>query len=363
MHGVKILHMADIHLGSVFAGLPADKARTRRNESVYNCLNAIQDAKSCDALLLSGDVFNSGDVSVTILDVFLKAISDLGDIPVFYSCGNHDSYYTYAVQYCLNKAPSNLRIFPPDKMTFFTLDNLNLRVYGASFSDAHAENSLVDTDIKLDEDYINILCIHADTSPGLYNYINVNVLDKLGFDYAALGHIHSYSGINKTGNCYYAYPGIPEGRGFDECGDKGYIKGSVLKGNADLQFIKMPGKKYIDEKIDISDFQNEYELVDIINSFCPDHTEICRFTLVGNNNFDHEIDLLFLNSECLAYSSVIYDQTKQNISIEDYVGNSGLRGFCAKEAKRLTDNSSNEDEKEKYKKAFSLLVELFDTKL
>ena len=42
-------------------------------------------------------------------------------------------------------------------------------------------------------------------------------------DYIALGHIHKFSGIKRIGNTYYAYSGCPEGRGFDEEGDKGII--------------------------------------------------------------------------------------------------------------------------------------------
>lgn len=360
MQEVRILHIADMHLGSVFAGLSSDKAKTRRNEATYNCLKAINDALSCDALLLSGDIFNSGDVSVSLLDTFLKAVSDLGDIPVFYSCGNHDSYYTHAVQYCLNNLPSNLHIFPPDIITFYTLNNLKLRVYGSSFADVHVENSLVDSSLSLDSEYINILCIHGDTSPGVYNYINLNTLKTIGFDYVALGHIHSYSGIKKIGNCHYAYPGIPEGRGFDECGDKGYIKGTVSKGEVNLEFITLSNKKYLDEKIDVSDFENEYELVDVINSFCPNKTEVCRFTLVGMNNFLKEIDLNFLKSQCNAYSSAFFDETKQTVNPEDYLGFSGLKGFCAKETLRLMECSTTDEEKEEYKKAFCLLLEHFD---
>ena len=42
-------------------------------------------------------------------------------------------------------------------------------------------------------------------------------------DYLALGHYHSYSGavIDERGSAVYS--GTPEGRGFDEAGDKGFI--------------------------------------------------------------------------------------------------------------------------------------------
>ena len=39
-------------------------------------------------------------------------------------------------------------------------------------------------------------------------------------DYLALGHIHQASGLQREGSTYWAYPGCPEGRGFDELREK-----------------------------------------------------------------------------------------------------------------------------------------------
>ncbi len=46
-------------------------------------------------------------------------------------------------------------------------------------------------------------------------------------DYVALGHIHAYSGARTAGRVPYAWPGCPEGRGYDECGEKGVIIADV----------------------------------------------------------------------------------------------------------------------------------------
>ena len=40
-------------------------------------------------------------------------------------------------------------------------------------------------------------------------------------DYIALGHRHSFSGINIAGRTHFAYSGCPQGRGFDELDEKG----------------------------------------------------------------------------------------------------------------------------------------------
>lgn len=362
MEGVKILHMADMHLGSAFTRLDSDMSSIRRNETIYSCIKVIRDAADCDILLISGDVFDYGDVSTAILDSFLHAITELGDIPVFYSCGNHDSYYSNAVSYCLKNSPHNLYIFPPDALTYYQFDSMNLRVYGASFATEQKDTSMLESAEELDKSYINILCMHGDDTKGVYNYIDTSKLADIGFDYAALGHIHSFSGIQKTDTTYWAYPGVHDGRGFDECGDKGYIKGTIFKGSVQLNYISSSSRIYLDEKIDISDFKNEYELIDVINSLCPNGNEISRFTLIGDNNFGKSIDTAFVVNNCKSFHAECIDNTVIALSAEDYIGFPGLKGACASETVAMLEKLADDQEKEKIKKAFGVLIEIFENR-
>ncbi len=362
MHSIKILHSADMHLGSVFSGLPYDKASMRKNEAAYTCMNIIKMASDCDALLLPGDIFDSGDVSLSYADMFIDAVSSINPVPVFYACGNHDSYYSDIVSYILKNSPPNLHIFTPDAIECVTIEDKKLKVYGASFSKEHCESSMLLNFTPCDTDYINILCIHADVSPSLYNPVDTSKFSEFRIDYAALGHVHAYDGIKKSGDCFWGYPGIPEGRGFDECGTKGYIKGTVSKNAHKLNFYPACKRCYIDERLDISDFSNKYELIEVINSICLSPDNICRFTLIGENNLSSSLDTKFLEASSMAYHSICRDNTVASVSFEEYTGLSGLKGLCAKETQKLIAGSDQEDEKEKYKKAFKMLSELFENR-
>ena len=77
MNKIKILHSADMHLGSAFSSLSYEKAKLRQNEALQSCVNLIKQAADCDALLLSGDIFDSGNVSLSIIDMFLDAVKSL----------------------------------------------------------------------------------------------------------------------------------------------------------------------------------------------------------------------------------------------------------------------------------------------
>jgi DNA repair exonuclease SbcCD nuclease subunit len=361
MNKIKILHTADMHLGSVFSSLSSDKAKIRQNESLASCIKIIKSAIDCDFLFLSGDIFESGDIPLRYADAILDAIKEINDTEVFYACGNHDNYHTHIVSYCIKNAPANLHIFSPDTLSVFTMEDKKTRVYGMSFSSEHSYEQLSDKLPLCDSEYINILCVHADIESGMYNPIDIKNASSKGYDYIALGHIHSFSGINNQGNTFWAYPGIPEGRGFDECGQKGYIKGELSKNLCSLDFCTSSERMYVDEIIDISDFKNEYEISEVIKSISGSKENICRFTFVGENSVP-DLDLKLLCSLCDIFYAECIDNTRCAVNLDSYLGYGGIMGLCADETIKLCDSSSNDEEKEKYKKAFRLLADLFENR-
>lgn len=69
-----------------------------------------------------------------------------------------------------------------------------------------------------------------------YDPVSEEELAASGLDYAAFGHVHAFSGLRRAGDCFYAWPGCPEGRGFDETGEKGVIIADVERGGVKLRF-------------------------------------------------------------------------------------------------------------------------------
>ncbi len=366
MKNVRIMHTGDLHLGSAFASLGDASALIRKKEYEKVCMSIFADARDFDAVLLAGDVFDFGNVSEDIADMFLSVIRSCADTKFFWSCGNHDPYFSPVVSYCLENSPDNLHIFSPYTLEYVELPELKLRIYGRSFPERNVFESYVNAGeeciVHSDDGYTNILCMHAQITNeayGIYNPVNVGNLEECGFDYAGLGHVHSFSGILKSGKVLYAYCGCPAGRGFDECGAKGYISLDICESKVNSRFVETLCRRYVDEKVDISEINSYEEIISLINDICGTGN-ICRVELIGENHIGPFLNLEYIEKSADLFSLECIDNTRQIISPGDFCDNVTLRGICASKAVEKINSSKNEKEKEIIKKAFALLNAEFD---
>ncbi|NLK39378.1 MAG: hypothetical protein GX303_03900, partial [Clostridiales bacterium] len=105
---------------------------------------------------------------------------------------------------------------------------------------------------------IRLLCAHADLNSPVSRYCPLSVKDltDFGLDYAALGHVHVTTGIDRSGDTYYGYSGCPEGRSFDEPGVGGayFVTIQSEEGKRDIKVnrVSFSRRRYETERIDLS---------------------------------------------------------------------------------------------------------------
>ena len=87
---------------------------------------------------------------------------------------------------------------------------------------------------------------------GDYGPISEEDIAASGLDYLALGHVHQYSGLRRAGETFWAYPGCPEGRGFDELGEKGVLWLEVEKGRTEAEFVPLCRRRYQILSVDLT---------------------------------------------------------------------------------------------------------------
>lgn len=214
---MKIIHTADIHLGSQLKSKFTNEiSRQRKAEVTDTFLRMVEFAEENDvhAILLSGDVFDSEKEGLKEKKTFFDTVKKHSKIDFLYLNGNHDEMGSYAEEI------PNLKKFGAEELS--TYEYGSIAVSGIEITDKSAETFY--DKIKLPEDKINILMLHGEISDTKGNdKIKLKELKDRGIDYLALGHIHSFGEgkIDERGT--FAYPGCLEGRGFDECGEKGFI--------------------------------------------------------------------------------------------------------------------------------------------
>lgn len=243
---IRILHAADLHLDSPFEGLGEEKTRLRRAEQreLLGKLAELRSEVGAQLVLLAGDIFDRDVVYAETEEALSAAIADFG-VPVIITPGNHD-YYAPGGRWDRLKLPANAYIFKKSEISYVDIASLGVRVYGAAFTDISCAPLLRGFHAERVPDMLNIMCIHGEVgmASSRYNPIFPADIGESGMDYVALGHIHSFSGALTAGNVPYAWPGCPEGRGYDELGEKGVIIADVGESGAKISFVPTSLRRY-----------------------------------------------------------------------------------------------------------------------
>lgn len=251
MSQVKFLHTADLHIGAELSYLE-NMSESRKYEvlEVFKSITLMCEEKNVEICLIAGDLFDSNAAAKVFIKPVLEYISSVKGTHFFLVCGNHDPLDA-ASPFTYTDLPENLTVFGADYQTV-ELHDLGVRIVGKSFS--HSSMDVVPLSSMKQDGLINILLLHADFGAGSrYNPINQQFVAEAAADYVALGHIHKRTEVQKLGGSYIAYPGCPEGQGFDEGGKKGVYLGTLTKSGSEFEFVKTSNRLHITENVDISE--------------------------------------------------------------------------------------------------------------
>lgn len=252
---MKLIHCADLHLDSPMeSNLSPEKARERKGElraAFSRMVRAGADA-GVDAILIAGDLFDSDRVTKSTGKYVLDLIASYPSIRFFYLAGNHDRGGTWKGHETL---PDNLYTFE-DTWTSYELGE-NVVLTGS-------ERPIPET-LSLNPARINLVMLHGQLVSGRGNakedVIHLGKYKKRGIDYMALGHVHDYRTTELQDHRGIAcYSGCPEGRGFDECGQKGYVLIEIENGKLSHKFVSNAARRLHAVECDISGCASALEI-------------------------------------------------------------------------------------------------------
>lgn len=364
MKKVKIVHTADLHFDTPFNEVD-DKQRAINKEELRevfkNIINFCKE-KQVDILLLAGDIFDNLTLNRETIYFLENVFNYIKETRVFISPGNHDPYNNKSF-YKLIKWPKNVYIFK-DKLEKVYIKELETNVWGAAFNEKYVRESLI-KGFSQNNKEINIMVIHGEISSSSegneYNPITLKDIKESGMDYIALGHRHNFSGVLKEGNTFYSYSGCPQGRGFDETGDKGIIYGYVAKGAVELNFIKTCKRNYEEVYIDVSNLFGYEEVIKKILDVIKEEdrkNNLYKIILKGEVSEKFHIEEKVLKSKLVNdfYFCKVVDKTSIALDIKELSKGYSVKSIFVKNLLKKLQEAKTEEEKDIIKMALKIGV-------
>lgn len=253
------IHAADLHIDSPFASLNLRDAKvaerfTAANRKAVESLVAETIQSNAAFLIIAGDVFDGDWKDVTTGYFFAKELGKLkrAGIPVFLVKGNHDAENLMSRDL---PYPDNVHTFASQKSQTLELKDLNIVLHGRSFGSRKVADDFVKSYPARREGWLNIGVLHTalDGTRGHASYApcSVDDLQKFGYDYWALGHVHAPEVVTKEP--WIVYPGNLQGRSVRETGTKGAVRVTVDDGRVvGVDWLELDAARWAHETIDVA---------------------------------------------------------------------------------------------------------------
>lgn len=327
---MKIIHCSDLHLDSKMrSNLNSEKAKERRDEILLTFQKMVKYAKENEVkvIIIAGDMFDKTKISVKAKTIVKESIKQAPEIDFLYLKGNHDEADFIGEDEIV---PENLKMFTTQKWT--TYEYGNIKIAGIEFgekSEYDIYNSLI-----LDKNDINIVCMHGQESQyegkDRAEIINLQALKNKNIDYLALGHIHKYKEQRLDSRGVYCYSGCLEGRGFDECGQKGFVLLDIENCKIKRTFVPFARRTLHEIEVDVTDATTTNDIINMtkqkINEIPKD--DLVKIVLTGKVELESERDINFLlkTYQDEFYFLKIYDETSPIIDYAKYENDASLKG-------------------------------------
>ena len=178
-------------------------------------------------------------------------------------------------------------------------------------------------------------------------------------DYIALGHRHNFSGVLKEGSTFYSYSGCPQGRGFDETGDKGIVYGYVAKGFTELSFIKTCKRNYEEVYVDISNLFGYEEIREKILDSIKENdrkNNLYKIILKGEVSEKFHIEEKIVKSKLLNdfYFCKVIDKTSIALDIKELSKGYSVKSIFVRKLVKKLKEAKTDEEREVIKMALKI---------
>lgn len=306
---MKFIHCSDIHLDSPMeTNLSPTKAR-QRNAEICRTFERMADfAKQnhVTAVLICGDLFDARRAKASTIQFVLRVIESAENVDFLYLRGNHDQN-TIKPDAPL---PRNLKLFS-EEWTYVRYNNVVI----AGIEMTRENHTTLYDSLNLNQSDRNIVMLHGQVGVSAgYESISLPSLGKKHIDYLALGHLHSYQCAALDHRGTYCYSGCLEGRGFDECGAKGFVVLDVDEISINHRFVPCAGRTLHTRTTNITECKNSADILSAIRADIQGipPQDLVKVTLTGTYAPDIQKDIGFLRNVLSPdyYSISLHDESR-----------------------------------------------------
>ena len=360
---MKIIHCSDLHLDAdLRSRFDAESAADRRAELMNTFRRLCRQARELHAraVLICGDLFDTDAPSPSAVRAVEDLILTYSEILFFCLRGNHDSR---SVLFRTREMPGNFRLFD-SSWTVWELESGSEEQRSAGQRFAEQRKICIIgkeagdgpfTPPPLDPSNVNIVMLHGQIREGMSasdpETVPLSALRGIGIDYLALGHLHSYRSFPLDQRGTAVYSGCLEGRGFDECGECGFVLLDTdnSSGGIRSRFIPFASRNLYRIPCDVSGCVSDAEVYERISSALSSSPaqarDLVRLELTGGLEYGCSPDPALIRAEWedgYHYFDCV-DNTVAVVHSEDFLCDATLKG----EFVRIVSAAGGLDENER----------------
>ncbi len=251
---MRLLHIADVHLGRPFRWLGRERGSARRAElrATLGRAVALARERKVDALCIAGDLYERENALPAVGELLRETFAALENTPVLIAPGNHD-YYSPGCLYDQTVWPANVHIFRQPALTPVRVaDGV---VWGLAFVGPERRASPLSGAVRPSSEREVVLC-HAEVvesgGSSLFGPLEPSALATAGFRFALLGHVHRGQ-VDEARR--FAYPGSLEPLDPREEGPRWALQIDVTGDGVTIEQIPIARRRAIQVELDVSEIR------------------------------------------------------------------------------------------------------------
>lgn len=303
---IRLLHTADLHLGTAFPSL-GERAGERQGAflATFERLLTLAIKNDVQLFLVAGDLFDQprpDPALVGRVQSGLKRLADRGIVPVLLP-GTHDNLVAADSVFRQTDFPGAIVLAEPtvEEPVCLRIRGEAVYLYGFAYRSLASGDALAGM-ARRQAEGIHLGLLHGSRqgSPE-WDYrkkdlpFTAAMLRGWGLDYVALGHYHGFEIIEEGGRALACYPGSPEGKRFGENGPRHAALVTVAAGGAKVEKLAVNTHVLEEKSFDLSGCEDLAGAAEAIAALGrPDL--LLRLSLTGI--IEAPIDLQALHARC-----------------------------------------------------------------